>query len=369
MSLYQGGLIGLQRQVLVNVILIATGTLRSLGAILILWLVSPTIEAFLAWQVVSSIIGSMVFFVALWWSLPKRQGFARFRGTILVGVWKYAAAISANAVIGVVLTQLDKIILSRMLTLKMFGYYSIAATVASAIWMIIIPFNTAVFPRFVQLHEIKGNSELRVLFHRASQMLSFILFPTCAILIIFSREILFLWMRDPSVAQNCYLIVSLLVFGTMLNGIASIPGYSASAFGWPQLITYTNLIQAIVIIPLIIGMVYWLQGVGAAIAWVVLNSTYVLFMTPIYFRRFFGEERSAWYLRDIAAPAIASFSICLLSLLTAPKLQASTDIWCRLSFTGIIVLIATGLTLPHVRCMACSVMNRFSFSKTEWRFK
>lgn len=363
-SLYQGGLMGLQRQVLVNAILILTGTLRSAGAILVLWLVSPTIEAFLLWQVVSSIIGSGAFLIAMWYSLPKHIEHARFRGHILYGVWKYAAAISANAIIGIFLTQLDKIILSRMLTLKMFGYYSLAATVASVIWMIIIPFNTAVFPRFVQLHEIERRQELRILFHRSSQILSIVLLPVCALLIIFSREILFLWTHDPSVVENCHLIVSLLVFGTMLNGIVSIPGYSASAFGWPQLITYTNAIQAVVIIPLIIGLVYWLQGVGAAIAWVVLNSTYVIFMVPVYFRRYFREEQGTWYLRDVAAPALAAFSICMLSLLIAPVLHTPLAILGWLTVTGIIAIVVTGLTLPNVRSLAYSWCHARLFRQT-----
>lgn len=354
-SLYQGGLMGLQRQVLVNTILVLTGTLRSVGAVLVLWLVSPTIEAFLAWQVVASSVGSGTFLAAMWCNLPKYEEHPRFRTHILYGVWKYAAAIAANAIIGVALTQLDKVILSRMLTLKMFGYYSIAATVASAVWMIIIPFNTAIFPHFVQIHEMKQSEELRTLFHRSSQILSVLLFPVCALLIVFSREILLLWMHDPFVVENCHLIVSLLVFGTMLNGIASIPGYSATAFGWPQLTTYTNIVQAIVIVPLIIGLVYRFQGVGAAMAWVVLNSTYVIFMVPIFFRRYLTEEQGMWYLRDVAAPALAAFLICLFSLLIAPAMHTRLVISAWLTVTGIVAIVVIGLTLPHVRRLMCSL--------------
>jgi O-antigen/teichoic acid export membrane protein len=348
MSLYQGGLMGLQRQVLVNAILIVTGTLRSLGAILILWLVSPTIEAFLGWQVIASIIGSVAFFVALWSSLPKHQNFARFRSTILVGVWKYAAAISANSVVGIVLTQLDKVVLSKILSLEMFGYYSLAATVGSAIWMIILPFNSAIFPRFVQLHEGMQTDELRLFFHRASQFLSLVLFPVCALIIVFSSEILSLWLHDPAVVRQCHLIVSLLVFGTMLNGIASVPAYSASAFGWPQLVTYTNLIQAIAIIPLIVGLVGYWRGVGAGIAWVVLNSTYVIFMVPVYFRRYLRGEAGAWYFRDIALPAATAFAICLVSLRLRPELQSRWANAGWLITTGTISLAATSLLLPCV---------------------
>src|SRR3990172_3106780 len=43
MSLYSGGLMGLQRQVILNAINVVMATFRGLGAVLILWLVSPTV--------------------------------------------------------------------------------------------------------------------------------------------------------------------------------------------------------------------------------------------------------------------------------------------------------------------------------------
>jgi hypothetical protein len=174
------------------------------------------------------------------------------------------------------------------------------------------------------------------------------------LIIFFSSEILSLWLHDPSVVMQCHLIVSLLVFGTMLNGIASVPGYSASAFGWPQLITYTNLMQAFVIIPLIIGMVYFFKGVGAAIAMVFLNSIFVIFMVPIFFRRYLSEERNKWYLQDVAVPAVTAFSICYISDLIAPAGLSDLATFGWIVVTGIIVLGVTGITMEHTRALAHS---------------
>jgi O-antigen/teichoic acid export membrane protein len=56
LSFYSGGLTGLQRQVLLNGINMAMATLRGLGAVLVLWLVSPTVEAFFTWQMVIRVI-------------------------------------------------------------------------------------------------------------------------------------------------------------------------------------------------------------------------------------------------------------------------------------------------------------------------
>lgn len=364
MSLYQGGLMGLQKQVLVNIILVVNGTLRGVGAIFVLWFISPTIQAFFAWQAIISFLGSLVFLIAMWTNLPKSKIKAKFKINILREIWKYAAAISANAVIGVILSQLDKIILSKMLSLKMFAYYAIAATIASSIWMIIIPFNTALFPKLVQLYESNKIEELKYLFHNSSQILSFILLPVSAILIVFSKDILLIWMHDPLIVENAYLIMSFLVFGTMLNGLASLPANCAPAFGWPLLITYTNLIQAFVIIPLIIGLVNLLQGVGASIAWIFLNSTYIIFMVPFFFRRFLVEEQKNWYLRDIVTPLFAAFSIVILSQIIAPEMNSQLTIFVWISITGIIALITTGLSLSSVRNIALQQWNYIFKSQT-----
>lgn len=349
MSLYQGGLVGLQRQVLVNILLASLATLRGVGAILVLMLVSPTITVFFQWQIFVSIISSLMFLIVIWKVLPKSSGRASFNRSIVKDVWKYAAAISLNALIGVILTQLDKVILSKMLSLKMFAYYSIATTVSSAIWMIIIPFNTAIFPTLVQLYEKQQFIELKLFFHKSSQILAFILFPICAVLILFSGPILNLWMKDIQVAQNCHLIASLLVFGTMLNGIVSLPANGAPAFGWPLLITYTNLIQAVLIIPLIIGLVYLYQGIGAGIAWIIINSVYIFFMTPVFFGKYLMAEKKEWYLRDIFFPGITAFSVCIISYALFPKLNSNVFNFAWIIVTGIVALIVTGMVLPTVK--------------------
>jgi len=289
--------------------------------------------------------------------LPKHTQRAKFKSKVIFSVWKYAAAISANSVIGVVLVQLDKVILSRMLTLKNFGYYCLATTVASAIWMIIIPFNNAVFPRFVQLYEHKKIEKLSTFFHQSAQLLSFILLPTCALLAIFAQDILFLWTRDIYIVRDCSLIVSLLVFSLMLNGIGSILCYSVSAFGWPGLVTYLHAILSIVAIPLIIFLVYWLHGIGAAIAWIIINSTYMIFMAPVYFRRYLKNEQTEWYLRDVILPALVIFSTCLILSLLIPVIQNRLFIAGKLVFVGATAIIVAGLILPHARSLLYSKLN------------
>lgn len=349
MSLYQGGLMGLQKQVLVNKIIVSIGTLRGFGAVLILWLFSPTIEAFFIWQAFISLAESFVFFTSIWKVLPKSLKKPSFKLNIIKEIWRYAAAISANAIISILLTQLDKIILSNMLTLKMFAYYTIAATAASSIWLIIVPFSKAVFPRLVSFYETKQKEKLISLFHNTSKLLSLLLFPFCAVLIVFSKQILSIWMQDPIIVDNAYIIMSLLVFGTMLNGMASLPSMCAPAFGWPLLLTYTNIIQSIFIIPLIIILVNWLEGIGAAIAWIILNCTYIFVLPPLFFRHYLAEEKKKWYLFDLFIPLTVAFSVTIISSLVAPKMsmQLFNIVW--ILGTVLIGFFATAVSIPSMR--------------------
>ena len=56
LSVYQGGLLGLQRHVLLNVLRILSATINTGGAVLALWFFSRHVETFFLWQIVGSLL-------------------------------------------------------------------------------------------------------------------------------------------------------------------------------------------------------------------------------------------------------------------------------------------------------------------------
>jgi hypothetical protein len=169
-----------------------------------------------------------------------------------------------------------------------------------------------------------------------------------------------LWMNDPILSQNSYLILSLLVFGIMLNGMVSLPGNCAPAFGWPLLMTYTNLFQVVLIVPLVIFLVLWLNIVGAGIAWIIINSIYVIFMAPIFFKKYFIEEKKEWYFKDNIFPCVISFSICIISRLFYPDFTSKSLIFVWLLLTFIFSFFATFLTLKFIRNAIINNLKKLS---------
>ena len=95
-SLYFGGLLGLQRQVLLSGINVGIATLRSIGAVLILWKISPTLQAFFIWQVGINLLQTCLAGLFLWRSLPKTETGASFQSKLLRGTWRFTAGISGS---------------------------------------------------------------------------------------------------------------------------------------------------------------------------------------------------------------------------------------------------------------------------------
>src|SRR2546422_4893635 len=89
-ALYGGGLMGLQRQVAFNLLSSITGTVNNVGGVLIVWLVSPTIQAFVAWYMALSLVDTLLTRLLLWRSLPEAPARAAFNGQLLADIWRFS---------------------------------------------------------------------------------------------------------------------------------------------------------------------------------------------------------------------------------------------------------------------------------------
>ena len=309
LSFYSGGLLGLQRQVLLNAIMVSMATLRNVGVILILWMVSPTIQAFFLWQIFIGAFQTLIVAWFLWRSLPPTSEHAHVQIKLLHGIWRFAAGMSGITVLSLILTQLDKIILSKMLTLEMFGYYTLAGAVAMSLYRFISPIFNATYPRFTQLVTVNDQNGLIKLYHSCCQLMSVVIIPSATIVAFFSAELLSIWTRNPLTVEHTHTILSLLVIGTALNGLMNLPFALQLAYGWTKLAFYVNLGAIIILGPMIFFMTAHYGAVGAALVWVFLNSGYVLISIRLMHHRLLKGEQWRWYLEDVGLPLAASLGV------------------------------------------------------------
>jgi len=317
-ALYYSGLMGLQSQVTMNIAAAAVATVLNVGGILILWQMSASITALLAWYAVVGFAETLLAAWLLWRTLPAAPVPASFKPHLLAELWRYAAGMTGISVMTVVLTQVDKIILSKVLPLEAFGYYSLASRVAAVLYFLIGPVTTAYFPRFSQLTGSEHREELARIYHKGCQLMSVAVLPATAVLALYPAELLLLWTRDPVLVANCSAILAVLALGNALNGMMGLPASLQFAHGWTRLVLVFNTVAVLLLAPLTYLMATLYGGLGAACVWLALNVGYVAIMLRLMHQRLLPGQLGAWLGRDFGAPLAAAFAAAGLCKLLIP---------------------------------------------------
>lgn len=301
-NIYRSAVIGLQRQVLLNGIAGTMATLRGLGAVAVLAWVSPTIEAFFAWQALLSVMSWLLLLWVTYTTLPRTNTPARFSFVELKGVWRFAAGVAGSSFLALLLTQVDKILLARFLTLEAFGYYSLAIALSGALSFFSGPVGQAYFPVFTQLSSKKDEPRLAAAFHKSMQLLVTIMGPVAIMLVFFSAPILVLWTNDMAIAHEVGPLLTVLVLGTLLNGLMWLPYQLQLAHGWTSLSMRINACAVVILVPAIFWAVPKYGAMGVAWIWVMLNLGYITFGSYIMFQKLLIGEGLAFYVKDIIRP-------------------------------------------------------------------
>jgi O-antigen/teichoic acid export membrane protein len=256
---------------------------------------------------------------------------------------------SGISFLAVILTQLDKVILSKILSLEMLGYYMLASTVGMSLGRLFTPVFFSIYPKFTQLVSINDQDGLKRLYHKCCQFISVLIFPVAIVIALFSYEILLVWTQNPATAEKTHLILSIMICGSAFNGLMNPPYALQLAFGWTSLPIYANLISVILFVPLIILMVACFGAIGGAIAWLVLNIGYVIFWIPKMHKKLLLKEKWRWYCQDVCVPLVACTFVAGLGriFIREPLSQYMTMLY--LFIISVLTLGIAALTTPVTR--------------------
>lgn len=305
-SVYRSALFGLQRQVWYNAVNAGLATLRGVGAVAVLALVSPTIGAFFAWQAAISLLSVLVLALGVHRALPRSPDPATASVTALRTVWRFAGGMTGITFLAVLLTQVDKLLLSRMLSLQDFGYYAFASMVAGALYLLVSPITTALFPRLVEWVTQRDDAALAIAYHHGAQLVTIVSAPVALLLALHGEGVLFAWSGDAALARSAGPILSALAVGTLLNCLMYVPYQLQLAHGWTSLTLKINMAAVAILVPALFWIVPRYGALGAACVWIVLNTGYLLIDIALMHRRILPAEKWRWYGHDVALPMLAA---------------------------------------------------------------
>src|SRR5205085_3425906 len=121
--------------------------------------------------------------------LPSSPQGLRFDAGLLKATWKFTTGTWLAVTFAQVATLLDKMILSALLPLNLFGLYSLAVTITATIQRLAPPFTNAWFPHFVKLIE-QGRAEMLARDYRqASEVASAFFLARGPLLLTYARPV------------------------------------------------------------------------------------------------------------------------------------------------------------------------------------
>ncbi len=346
-SIYASGLQGLQKQVLQNSILVGFSSLKSIGAIMVLVYVSAGLPAFFIWQIIVSLLQVLVTALCLWRSLPRGRYVFALQSLRRVG--RFSAGVGGISFLAVIIGQMDKVMISKLMTMTIFSYYTLASVMASSVLFFATPIVSAYFPRFSQLVSTNNEEKLRSSYHTASQLVSLFMFPVGLIIIFFSYDIILVWTGSLEIAKSTHLSLSLLTISFIFNGVMHIPYALQWAYGWTKLVFYQHLIMIILAVPCIFIFTQMYGIMGAAITWNILNSSSIIIMIPLMHKRLLPHEQKKWYIEDNLMPLIGALSVVVPAYFVLKGILNPTKLVLSLSVLTVVAIFNTAFFTSSIR--------------------
>jgi O-antigen/teichoic acid export membrane protein len=359
-GLYRATLTGLERLVWLGAFNALVATLRFAGVLPLLLWVGATPTLFFGYQLAVALLELAVLVWRTYADLPALPAGARAGGQIatLRPVLKFSLSIAFTSSVWVLVTQTDKLVLSRVLPLDEYGYYSLAVLVASGIITLTAPIGNALMPRMAVLEASGEHAQLIRLYRRTTQLVA-VLATAAALTLAYGAEPLLLgWTGNAELARRAAPVLALYALGNGMLAVAAFPFYLQFAKGDLRLHLIGNAAFVVLLIPAIVWSAVHYGGIGAGVVWLGMNVLSFVAWLPLVHRKFEPGLNRRWYLQDIAVIAAAGAGIGYAIDLGAPAASST-----RPAQLAYVALLAA--STAAAAALASSVLREYL--RTRWR--
>lgn len=305
-SIYKSAIIGLQEQVKLNNIYIITAVIRIVGGVILLKFFNISIVTFFILQIFVELFTLLILCNFLYKLLPMSEIKGGFNYYELKRIYRFSIGMSIITIQTMLLSQLDKLILSHYIDLKNYGIYTAILALTGIIFHLASPITQAYAPELYRLHKNSDSQKFIDNFHISAILISTLIGSVSIFLIFNSVYILEIWTGNLELAQENYTILIILTIGNLLNGFCWIPYQAQIAHGWLKLSIYSNIVTTFIIVPSLLYFVPIFGAKAAAILWLILNVGYLTIGMHFMFRKILIHEKRRWYFRDIGKPILGS---------------------------------------------------------------
>lgn len=311
-TLYNGGLMGLQKQILAGSLNIGYSIFRGV-IVLIPLMLMPNVKTFILWQLLSMVILFLAERFFLIREVNKNHEKAFFRIEYFTNVWKYALGLMIMAIVAALNSQLDKLVTGNLLSLESLGYYSIAGTLGTAVVTVATSLCNAFYPELTRLVSIGDKTQVIKPFLYFSFAVSVVTSAIGISFFFYCSDLLFIWTRDNAIVDNASIPAMILVLGNVVVSLQYSTYYLAMANGH----TKTNIILSSCMLLVMAPSVYLLTklfGLNATpIPYLVVNSMITVIMAVVLINKFLKGSLRNWFMNSLMPIFISLIVVAPLS--------------------------------------------------------
>ena len=353
-GVYRGAISGAERLVWLGGYNSFIATARFVAVLPVLMFIGVTPTIFFGFQFCIAVIeltGLLLFAYRLMPEIPAGQRLP-WKWEPLKPVLKFSLTIAFTSSVWVLVTQTDKLVLSKILPLAEYGYFTLAVLVASGIMIISGPISLAIMPRMAKMEAEGDHAGLIRLYRQATQFVA-VLAGAASVTVAFCAEpLLWAWTGDRLLAHNATPVLVLYALGNGILAVAAFPYYLQYAKGDLRLHLIGNAVFVVLLIPTIIWAASQYGGVGAGYVWLGMNLLSFVAWLPMVHRKFEPGLNLKWYFEDILIIFLALFVVAYgWNILLPPN----GDKWSQLGgviVTGMVVVLAGVIASSGVRVKA-----------------
>ena len=349
-GLYRGTISGSERLVWLSSFNSIIATFRFIGVLPLLMFVGVTPTIFFGFQLFVAVIelaGLLAYSYRLMPAAPQRVGLSWDRAE-LRSLIKFSLTIAFTSLVWVLVTQTDKLVLSKILPLAEYGYFTLAVLVASGVMVISAPISGAIMPRMSKLEAEGDHVGLIRVYRRATQLVAVLAGAASVTLTFCAEPLLWAWTGDRNLAHQAAPVLVLYALGNGVLAVGAFPYYMQYAKGDLRLHLIGNAVFVVLLVPSIVWAAGHYGGVGAGYVWLGMNLLSFCVWLPIVHRKFEPGLNMKWYGQDILviflAASVAGY--CLSNLL--PQSDHRGIQLTRIIITGLTAMLAGAAASSYV---------------------
>lgn len=308
-GLYRGVISGFEHIVWFSVVNSIIATLRFPGVLLYMYYFGFTVKSFFVFQLAIALIEFIVLAAKSFQLLPKvsTQEFIGWSIKPVKPLLGFALTIAVTSSIWVLFTQLDKFVLSGILPLADYGYFTLAVLVAGGILQLSAPISSPIMPRMARLEGEQKHEQMRQVYLNATQFIAVIVVTAGIVLAGVARPLLYAWTGDSNLAMQAAPVLQLYALGNALLALAAFPYYLQYAKGNLRYHFIGNIVSVVILVPCIVWAATHYGAIGAGWVWLLTQLVYLIFWVSYVHSKIEPSINIKWFKSFL--PSLISVSI------------------------------------------------------------